>query len=59
MDCTLMKFTDDKLGRTADRVKDINDIQRDFSLEEWAKRNLMKFSKGKCRVLCLGGSTTQ
>lgn len=41
--CLLCKFTDDtELGGVAD------------TMEGWAKRNLLKFSKGKCRVLHLG-----
>ena len=43
---TLSKFSDDtKQGG----------VQRDLDrLESWAERNLMKFNKGKCRVLQLG-----
>jgi len=55
--CTLSKFVDDtKHGGVADTWEGCAAIQRDLDgLESLVARNLMKFHKGKCRILHWGG----
>jgi len=54
--CTLSNFADDtEMGGVVDTLKGCAAIQQDFDrLESWVERNLMKFNKGKYRVLHLG-----
>jgi len=53
---TLSKFADHmKLGRVSDKQEDYTGVQQDlYMMESWAERNLMRFNKGKCRILHMG-----
>lgn len=48
-----------KLRGVADMPEGCFTIQDFDRLDSWAERNLMRFSKGKCRVLHLGRNSSK
>jgi len=56
IECTLSKFGDNtKMGRVAYTPEGCAVTQSGMDrLESWAEGNLMRFNKGKCRVLHMG-----
>ncbi|PKU45115.1 rna-directed dna polymerase from mobile element jockey- hypothetical protein [Limosa lapponica baueri] len=61
IECILSKFTDDrKLSGAVEMLERGDAIWNDLDrLKKWVPVNLMKFNKGKCRILHLGWGNPQ